>query len=164
MKIFNSSGVFFKYHGDVVQWMWPWARNKYSAPYHSSFLTRDFNNFRDYWLLYGEDRALVKLSNGDGRLHGFDLMLEIIPQWLSRIWPNEFVICLSNVNTEVKGPKFWSMLREDQRYEFLKDIVILRCKDNSEMETLLESIDIGFASAIGVFNGEILGSNYLGGY
>lgn len=164
MKVFDRSGVFFKFHGDIIKWRWPWARNLFSATYHSSLLNRDFNSFKEYWVSCGEDRALIKFSSGTGKLHGFELTEEILPQWSARLWPNEFIVCMFNVNPMAKGPKFWSMLDKFKRSELLKDVVILRCKDKTEMETLLDAIDVNFASAISLFNGQLQGSNSQGTY
>jgi hypothetical protein len=159
MKVFGRSGISFKYHGDVLLWKWPWARGLYGAPYHSSFLTKDFNNFNEYWILFGEDRAFIKIGGGKGKIHGFDLTEEVIPQWSSRVWPNEYIVCLFNIDPSAKGPKFWSIIDKEKRIELLKDVVVLRCKDKTEMNNLLDSIDKNFASAIGVFNGSLVGSN-----
>ena len=159
MKFFNSLGVNFKYHGDVITWMWPWARTPIGNPYHSSLLNRDFNSFSEYWVSQGEERAFLKLSGEGGKLYGFDLIEQVIPFWSSRIWPNEYLVCLTDVNPKSKGPKFWALLDSKKRSSLLKDVVVLRCKDLTEMEVLLDSIDISFAKAFGVLNGAILECN-----
>jgi hypothetical protein len=88
----------------------------------------------------------------------------VLPQWTARTWPNEHVICLVDVDLVAKGPKFWAMLNPAQRLELYKDVVVLRCKDKTEMQTLVESISSNFAKAFALFNGEMLATNYLKDY
>jgi hypothetical protein len=161
MKLFDRSGLFFKYHGDVIQWRWPWARSVNRSTYHSALLNRDFNSFKDYWTSYGEDRALLKLGKSYSRMQGFDLHEEVLPQWAARTWPNEHVICLVDIDIQAKGPKFWSMLTPAQRSELYKDVVVLRCKDKTEMQHLVESISPSFARAYAVVNGDIIDTNAM---
>ena len=162
MKLFDKSGVFFKYQGDVLKWKWPWARKLHGYPYHSFVLNRDFNSFREYWAMQGADGAMIKLSGGSGRIHGFDLVEDVLPRWSARLWPNEYLVCLTNVNPKAKGPKFWAMIDQAKRTELLQDVVILCCKDKTEMENLLNSIDRSFAVAFGMLNGEIIGETSMG--
>lgn len=109
--------------------------------------------------MFGQDRALLQASTGDGKVHGFDLIRELLPEWSARIWPNEFLVCLCHIDPAARSQRFWSMLKKEQITEMLKDVVVLRCKDLTEMETLIESIDRNFADAVGVCNGRLLLTN-----
>lgn len=109
--------------------------------------------------MVGEDEALVKASgSAGGKLYGFSV-LDLIQYWSSRLWMNQYVVVLLDVDLGAKGPEFWSRLTKDQKTSLSNDVVVLRCKDKTELMHLTDSIDPTFALAYGLLNGTLLVSN-----
>lgn len=158
MKL-SRQGYSYKYHGDEVLKYWPWVRKNSFAKYYSSLLSRDFNSFPEYWKIIGEETALVKLTTSStSKMSGFSLS-EVIELWSARLWVNEFIVVLTDINPGAKGPGFWSRLTRDQRTSLGEDVVVLRCKDRSELTHLVDSTDPTFACAMGLLNGTTLCTN-----
>lgn len=156
---FTRDGYVYKYYGDEITRFWPWSYHE--AKYYSTLLTRDFNSFNEYWKMVGEESALIKLSSGEGLLYGFDYE-DVLCQWSSRLFVNEHIVILTDINYGAKGSEFWNRLSKKQNIHFHKDIVILKCNDYSEMERVVGFVDEEFAMAWGVLNGEILMDNTSG--
>jgi len=158
MKL-NRLGYSYKYHGDEIIRYWPWVSKEKRGKYHSTLFSRDFNSFPAYWKMVGEDEALIKASVSAGdKLYGFSV-LDLIQYWSARLWMNQYVVILLDVNLGSKGPEFWSRLTRDQKESLNNDIVVLRCKDKTELLHLTDSIDPSFATAYGLLNGTLLVSN-----
>lgn len=157
MKL-NVLGIVFKYHGDEILRYWPWSKRDSKSSYHSTLYSRDFNSFNEYWRMVGEETSLVKSSFGKGNLLGFDL-IDVLKFWSARMWVGEPIVVLMAVDPSLKGPSFWARLTSAQRENLLKDIVVLKCTDKSEMKTLVDSIDPSFAEATGLLNGRVILTN-----
>lgn len=158
MKL-NRLGYSYKYHGDEITRYWPWVSEENKGKYHSSLFSRDFNSFPEYWKFVGEEESLVKTSTSkDGRMYGFS-MLEVIQYWSSRLWLNQYIVALVDVDPASKGSDFWNRLTRDQKENLNQEIVILKCKDRTELMNLTDSIDPSFATSYGLLNGNLLVSN-----
>jgi hypothetical protein len=151
-------GVSFKYHGDELTWYWPWVGKTFKATYFSSLFSRDFNSLKDYWKAVGKEEALSRLTTCDGKVYGASYK-EVIAEWSKRIWPGEFLVAMLEPDYSMKGPAFMARLTSQQRHRMMQDVVILRAKDKTEAEHLLESIDITMSEAYLVHNGNVLLSN-----
>lgn len=105
-------------------------------------------------LLFGIKFALQTeiRAFGNTKLQGISYY-EIIDQWVNCFFKNQYVIILTNVRVETKNIAFWAKLPNNYKIQFVEDVIILRCKDKSEIEMLVRNIEEEFAEAIGYANG-----------
>jgi hypothetical protein len=96
--------------------------------------------------------------NRSDKLTGFDVG-ELIPEWVKFKYPSEHLIVLTEVNVQAKNIQFWAKVPKTESQFFLKDLVVLFCKDKSEVIRLVENIPRGFADAKGFSAGELLIDN-----
>lgn len=82
---------------------------------------------------------------------------EIISKWLSTL-PG-IVVVLLDIDVAAKSKLFWDTVPYETKKEFIKDVVILNCRDISRMEQIIGSIDLTFATALGFKNGQLIRSN-----
>lgn len=92
------------------------------------------------------------------KLEGFDY-LDILHVWVKSEYSGSHVVILTDVNTEAKDVEFWARIPKGQALEFLKDVIILNCKDKTELEKLVPSIGTKFATAYGFSDGELFLTN-----
>lgn len=152
---FSKTGVTFKYHGDQLTWRWPWSRNGMER-YYSTIYTQDFNSLSEYWKHVGVvEEALVKSS---GKLEAYS-ELEVLSVWVRRLYPTSHVVVLTNLDASAKGISFWSRLPKDQVEHLLKDVIVLRCKDKTEVFRLVDSVEATFADAFGFSFGQLIETN-----
>src|SRR5438445_100940 len=91
-------------------------------------------------IMLGKERDNVPFK----KLVSFDYT-EILSQWIYFKFPYDHVIVLSNINVQAKNIQFWAKIPQKEVPHFLKDIVILRCKDVSELVRLVDNIGPDFA-------------------
>lgn len=151
-------GITFSYHNDEILYRWPWIVKwgRAKRRFHSSLLTRDFNNFRNYWIMVGEQEAI--LNKRSTKVEGFHLG-DVLAKWADLMYPDRFVVTLSGMDTTAKPPEFWNRLSRDKAVAMTSEIVALLCKDLSEAEKLITSINPRFAEAYFVFNGKVIDDN-----
>lgn len=159
MKV-TKLGFSFKYHGDEILRYWPWVKRSSSTVYRSELYSRDFNSFNEYWRMVGEETSIIKSIFGQNKIGGFNFK-EVLGFWSSKLWVGEYIVVLMSVNPAMKGPSFWSRLTAKQRDSLLQDVVVLRCNDRKEMESLIDSIDVSFAEAYGILSGKVILTNDL---
>ncbi len=92
------------------------------------------------------------------KLSGFPY-IEIISEWVKVKFPFQHVIILTNINVQVKTIKFWAKVPTSQVMEFLNDVVVMRCKDQTSMEELVTNIGFDFAEAYGYSGGKLILTN-----
>lgn len=92
------------------------------------------------------------------KLYGLDYS-ELITEWISKVYKFQHIIVLNNINVEAKNIQFWAKLPTTSRSPFLKDVVILRCTDKSEVMRLVENIPLEFADAHGYSAGSLITTN-----
>jgi hypothetical protein len=92
------------------------------------------------------------------KLAGFDY-LDILHVWVKSEYAGAHVIVLTEINAEAKDVEFWARIPKGQALEFLKDVVVLYCKDMSEIEKLVPSIGTKFATAYGFCDGNLVLTN-----
>jgi hypothetical protein len=92
------------------------------------------------------------------KLTGFDYT-DILSQWVSMKYPLDHVIILMNINVEAKNIQFWAKVPQVEIGNFLKDIVVLRCKDLSQLAQLIGNIPEEFAEAYGYSAGCLISYN-----
>jgi hypothetical protein len=92
------------------------------------------------------------------KLTGFDIG-DLIPEWVKFKYPSEHLIVLTEVNVQAKNIQFWAKIPKTDSQFFLKDLVVLFCKDKSEVIRLVENIPRDFADAKGFSAGELLIDN-----
>lgn len=154
---FTREGIIFTYHGDQVLRRWPWGTK--GVPVYSSHLyDRDFNSFREYWMMIGRQEGLVQASSHTGKFRGYHFV-DVLGDWLRHRYGGEYVVVLSNIDYSRRGPDFWSKLPREHIDALSKDVVVLRCQDRTQVSHIVRSVDSGFAVAEGFFNGDIIYSN-----
>lgn len=103
-------------------------------------------------------KGLAKLIFGDSKLQSRSYT-SIIDDWVAFNFVNQIVIVLTNINVQVKNIDFWAKIPVEQKIKFMEDVVILRCKDKSEMMMLIGNIGQDFAEAKGYIDGELFAHN-----
>jgi len=76
-------------------------------------------------------------------------MEQIIADWMESHCRGKPCVVLYDINVELKHPAFWLKIPKDRVIELTKDVVILYCDSNQEMDDLLQAIDPLFASSLG---------------
>jgi hypothetical protein len=67
----------------------------------------------------------------------------LVPLYFSKL----NIVVLTNINIEAKNLAFWAKVPLMEMPHFMKDVIILRCKDKTEAIRLVENITTDFASA-----------------
>jgi hypothetical protein len=92
------------------------------------------------------------------KLYSLDYQ-SLITDWVSKAYKFQHIIVLTNVNVEAKNIQFWAKVPTTSMSHFLKDVVILRCSDKSEVIRLVGNIPPEFADAQGYSAGSLLITN-----
>jgi hypothetical protein len=120
-----------------------------------SILLKFINSIKNLVRLQVNSTEVNKTNN---KLSGYDY-LDILSFWVNKVYPYSHVILLTNINVEAKNIQFWAKVPTYQSPLFLKDIVVLLCKDQTEMMRLIRNIDTNFAEAYGFICGKLVSSN-----
>ena len=147
----DKEGIWFKYIGDEVCLMWFW--NKKPNRYYSRKLACTFFSIKEYGRYMGsatgvKERKVLGLSYRD-----------VLEGWVNMNFGNEYVIALIDVDISKKNNLFWENIPYIKREAFSKDVVILRCKDLSQQQRIMDSLDPGFATAYAFKAGLLIRSN-----
>jgi len=86
------------------------------------------------------------------KLQGIDY-IDIISEWVNTKYRFEHVIILININVQAKNIEFWANVPQTHAIQFLKEVVILKCKDKSELQRLVQNTGLDFAEAYGYSGG-----------
>ena len=97
----------------------------------------------------------------NNKLLGIDYV-DVVAHWISINHSNKHIIALHNINVEAKNIKFWAKVPQTDIKYFLKDVVLLRCKDIPELTRLINNISEDFADAYGYSKGVLIHSNKEG--
>ncbi len=84
---------------------------------------------------------------------------DIISQWIFFKYPKNHIIVLTNINVDAKNIQFWAKVPKTDTLHFMKDVVILHCKDRTEVLRLIENIPSNFADAHGYSAGSLITYN-----
>lgn len=146
----SREGISISYKGDTLTYSWiPF----FWGEVHSKYTGLTYAEFK-YYKKHISDIE----KQGFKKLLGFDY-LDIISQWISLKFPVDHIIILLNINVEAKNVQFWAKIPQTEIGHFLKDTVVLRCKDESEMERLVSNIPPNFAEAYGYSCGNLITYN-----
>lgn len=148
----EKEGIVFSYHGDVLTWKWPWLPRE-NTKFSSAQYKFSCNSLVDYWKQLGV--ISYKETSSISKVAGLS-MHDVISQWVKTNLRFGFYVVLHDINPRVKPMDFWDRVPEKDRVEFAKDVVILRCKDLKEVESLCDSVSTDFAAAEGIVYGEIV--------
>jgi hypothetical protein len=149
------TGIIRVWSDDLL--VYPWLSIFTFAFYFISFkYSTSFVNI-DKYLEYRK-QVLGEVGEEYRKLLGIDYS-DIISQWVYLKFPFEHIIVLSNVNVEAKNIQFWARIPQTESIHFLKDLIILRCKDVSEMNRLIDNISHEFADASGYSAGVLITTN-----
>lgn len=86
-------------------------------------------------------------------------MFDLISQWACSTHFYSNIIVLTNINVGAKNLQFWAKVPKVDIEHFLKDVVILHCKDRTELLRLIENIPPDFADAWGFGSGQLIQTN-----
>lgn len=116
--------------------------------------------FLQLWQSLLAEIALIKFATlkNNKKLTGFDY-LDILHVWVKTEYSGAHIILLTDINVEAKNLEFWAKIPRGQALEFLKDVVVLFCKDRTELERLISNIGSNFASAYGFSDGDLILTN-----
>lgn len=93
-----------------------------------------------------------------GKLVSLDYA-ELVHSWAKTNTLFTHFVVLTNLNLSVKGIRFWTKIPKVDMHHFLKDVVVLRCKDKSEVLRLVENTGLDFADAQGYAEGMLVATN-----
>jgi hypothetical protein len=154
MKI-TKEGITFTYNDDDFTWIWWWERT-YSYKFRSAIYGLHFSSLKSYWMHVGRqnDHPMIK-----HKIEGFNYQ-SLIETWVKRYFSTGCYLVLDNVNLDAKPASFWRTVPEDLRIQFNEDVIVLKCKDYSELKSLCESIELNFANASGFSDGDLVSYNF----
>jgi hypothetical protein len=96
--------------------------------------------------------------SNSAKLSGFG-MCELVTEWVASRYPKSHVIVLTNINVSAKNITFWAKVPKPDMVKFLRDIVVLQCKDGTELKRLIDNIPSDFADAWGFYKGQMVDTN-----
>lgn len=149
------AGIIRVWSDDRILYTWlsilTFAFYFFSFKYTTSFV--NINNYQKY-----REQVQSEIGGKYRKLRGLEYS-DIVSQWVYLKFPFEHIIILSNINVEAKNIEFWAKVPKTEAIHFLKDIVLLRCKDISEMNRLINNIAPEFADAHGYSAGILITTN-----
>ena len=155
----NKQGINFKYYGDILLWKWPWVRQ--GAPkFFSKFHSKDFKSLPEYWAHSGKMEYLASKSYDGIKILGFSY-IEILNDWVSIHFCTEHVVLVRELDVSAKDVSFWMRIPKDKVKNLVKDIVVLKCKDKTEVFNMMETLDKNFCLAYGYSLGKFVGTNLI---
>ncbi len=143
MKI-NKEGIWIK--SGILIYSWPWNKKV-----EAEFIYPDTRKGR---LLKAAEYLGKYRITAEEKVQGYSLE-DLVLCWIKNSLQYGQYVVLYDINVSKKSSEFWTIIPEHQKVNLTKDMVLLTCKDVAQVKTLCDSIDINFASAIGVSNGEI---------
>lgn len=84
---------------------------------------------------------------------------DLISEWVALKHPVSHVVVLTNINVEARNIQFWAKVPKTDMIHFVKDLVVLQCKDKTEVIRLAENIPPNFADAQGYSAGILITHN-----
>lgn len=145
----SKKGITFNYNNDEITWVWWWARIAY--PFYSMIYDLKFFSFKEYWQHIGRmDKPL-----GLAKIKGYSLQ-SLVYSWAKLNCRVGHYVLLFDINVEAKPASFWRSIPDRDKKELLEDLVVLKCKDEAEIESLCNSISRDFATAIGIQDGYVV--------
>lgn len=153
------SGLWFKYQGDELIYLWPWIREVQSGnggyfKYRSLHLEGYYSSLAEYLISVGKHEA--NNSNKLNNIKSYYWDTEILPSWIKDKLRFGLHVVLYNINAQGKPSSFWEAIPSDKRLHFVKDVVVLHCKTMRELQKICDTVEGSFATAIGVKDGTII--------
>jgi hypothetical protein len=152
----SKRGITFDYNNDELTWFWWWVRTYLSGKYESLIYSTPntcFNSLKDYWIYVGSklDFEYTQVA----KIAGFDYGT-VITSWIKAKLRSGYYVVLYEINMAGKSPSFWRAVPDRLKQEMLKDVVVLKCKDETEALNICHSISSDFAYSICVTNGQVV--------
>ena len=147
----NKKGFWFEYKLDHICLNWFWHKPLHR--YYSEKLHHNFNSLKDY-NEYSIANSDVKHKN----ILGFDAR-DIIEEWVEYKFSKEYIVVLMDINISEKAMTFWDEIPYTKKIVFSKEIIVLVCKDFRQVSQIIESVERGFAIALGFKAGNLVVSN-----
>jgi hypothetical protein len=153
MKI-NKKGIWFNYMGDNICLMWFW--NPLENTYFSEKLRCTFFSLKEYKKYMGSAVG-IKGRNIFGLSYK-----SLIADWVKANFKGEHILILTNIDLSQKPAVFWENIPYVRTLIFTEEVVILKCKDASQMQKIIDSIEPKFAAAWGYRGGNLISTNEQG--
>lgn len=152
MKIgIDTRGIRYNYMGDRIWLMWFWA--PLPNRYYSEKLHCTFSSLKEYKKYMGSAVGL-KHRNVIGISYK-----ELITAWVEDNFKGEYVVVLTEIDLNKKPSVFWENIPYIKKMAFTNEVVILRCKDQAQMEQIIDSTEQSFAIAWGFKSGQLVHLN-----
>lgn len=84
---------------------------------------------------------------------------EVYLSWAAREFGNWPVVLLSDIDFDSRDKRFWDSLPDSIKVLFKEDLVCIVCKDTTQMNTIMDSLPVKFATAYGMVNGILARDN-----
>jgi hypothetical protein len=152
VRLPRITNLFFKffYKGDTIYYYWPWIRHIHLAgKYYSVYLSEFFSFFYNYNIL--RDNTTEFLND---KIRGLNIT-SILEEWVLLKYPHEVLVILIDIDVSTKPMSFWATIPYAKEVLFTKEVIILKCKDRRQMEQIVDSTSITFATAIGYVAGKV---------
>jgi len=147
----TKQGLWFNHMGDKICLMWFW--NPLPNRYFSKKLHCTFSSMKEYKKYMGSPVG-VKERN----VIGFNYM-DLVRTYIGLNFSGEYVIVLTDIDLSKRPSVFWENIPYIKKMAFTNEVVVMRCKDAGQMDTIMVSIEPTFAVAWGFKDGELVSSN-----
>lgn len=150
----STLGIWIEFGKDRLCRVWPWKRG-YPLKWYSQNLDTYFPSKQSYM----ENFSKFERKRGENQI-GIDLG-EILLEWVQFSYSKQIIVVLFDINVAEKSSTFWDKVPYDRRSVFVKDVVILKCKDIRQAVQIVDSTYSNFAKAFAFKNGKIIYRNDL---
>ena len=147
----NTKGIWFNYMGDRICIMWFW--NSLPNRYFSEKLHCTFSSIKEYKKYMGSAIGMKERN-----IFGMSYK-ELIGDWVGMNFDGEHVLVLTDIDLTQKPDYFWENIPYLRKVAFSEEVVILKCKDFSQLQRIVDSIEPGFANAWGYRAGMLITTN-----
>jgi hypothetical protein len=150
----NKKGLWFTYMGDKICFMWFW--NSLPNTYYSEKLHCTFSSIKEYKKYMGSAVGMKERN-----IFGISYK-NLISSWVRINFDGEYILVLTDIDLSKKPSLFWENIPYIRKMAFTEEVVILKCKDSSQMQNIVDSIESSFATAWGYRNGILVSTNVGG--
>lgn len=155
---FTKKGIWFIHNKDYICYNWFWNRsagnNYYSQKFSINFPSlKAYEKYADH-IGYSGPEADIKSKN----IFGLNYE-DIIREWVQLNFGSECIVILTDIDVSQKSMDFWDSIPYVKKVVFTKEVVVLKCKDFSQVEQIVNSVERKFASAFGFKAGTLVYTN-----
>jgi hypothetical protein len=145
----DKHGVWFSYESDNLCRHWPWRVFFKDMLYTSERYNRSFG-IAEYLKFAGSTESGLSMK----KIEGFSY-LDILHDWIRVNHRSGYRVVLYDIDVSFRPTDFWRKIPAENALLLNKDVVVLYCKDASQVIAICESINVDFANALGFKDGNL---------